>query len=68
LSANINAGLELLLQLINSSAPVSAAIRLAHSENRPLTREELQAAFDQDNDARNALVASIERAQLEGRS
>jgi hypothetical protein len=60
------AALELLLQLINAAGPVSSAIRLAHTENRPLSREELQAAFDQDNDARDALVASIDRAQMEG--
>jgi hypothetical protein len=53
------AWIELLLQLINASGPVSAAIRQAQAEGRPLTREELQAAFDQDDRARDHLVAAI---------
>ena len=56
------AWIELLLQLINSSGPVSAAIRQAQAEGRALTREELQAAFDQDDRARDHLVAAIEAA------
>lgn len=56
------AWIELLLQLINASGPVSAAIRQAQSEGRELTREELQAAFDQDDAARDRLVAAIEAA------
>lgn len=57
---NAAAGIELLLQLINASGPVSAAIRQAQAEGRSLTREELQAAFDQDDAARNHLVAAIQ--------
>jgi hypothetical protein len=56
------AWIELLLQLINASGPVSAAIRQAQAEGRPLTREELQAAFDQDDAARDRLVAAINAA------
>jgi hypothetical protein len=56
------AWIELLLQLINASGPVSAAIRQAQAEGRALTREELQAAFDQDDRARDHLVAAIEAA------
>lgn len=56
------AAIELLLQLINAAGPVSAAIRQAQAEGRALTREELQAAFDQDDDARDRLVAAIEAA------
>lgn len=57
---NTAAGIELLLQLINASGPVSAAIRQAQAEGRQLTREELQAAFDQDDSARDRLVAAIQ--------
>ena len=56
------AAIELLLQLINAAGPVSAAIRRAQAEGRPLTREELQAAFDQDDDARDRLTAAIQAA------
>jgi hypothetical protein len=56
------AWIELLLQLINASGPVSAAIRQAQAEGRALTREELQAAFDQDDDARDQLQAAIQAA------
>jgi hypothetical protein len=56
------AWIELLLQLLNSSGPVSAAIRQAQAEGRALTREELQAAFDQDDAARDHLVAAIDAA------
>lgn len=59
---NAAAGIELLLQLINAAGPVSAAIRRAQTENRPLSREELQAAFDQDDAARDRLVAAINAA------
>jgi hypothetical protein len=56
------AWIELLLQLINASGPVSAAIRQAQAEGRALSREELQAAFDQDDDARDRLTRAIEAA------
>ncbi len=56
------AAIELLLQLINAAGPVSAAIRQAQAEGRALTREELQAAFDQDDHARDRLVAAIQAA------
>jgi hypothetical protein len=59
---NAAAGIELLLQLINAAGPVSAAIRQAQAEGRALTREELQAAFDQDARARDHLVAAIQVA------
>lgn len=59
---NAAAGIELLLQLINAAGPVSAAIRQAQAEGRALTREELQAAFDQDDDARDRLSAAIAAA------
>lgn len=59
---NSAAAIELLLQLINSAGPVSAAIRQAQAEGRKLTPEELQAAFDQDDAGRNALVAAIAAA------
>lgn len=59
---NAAAGIELLLQLVNAAGPVSAAIRQAQAEGRPLTREELQAAFDQDDRARDHLVAAIQAA------
>lgn len=59
---NTAAGIELLLALINAAGPVSAAIRQAQAEGRPLTKEELQAAFDQDDAARDGLVAAIARA------
>jgi hypothetical protein len=56
------AAIELLLQLINAAGPVSAAIRRAQTEGRPLSREELQAAFDQDDVARDHLVSAIDAA------
>ncbi len=56
------AAIELLLQLINAAGPVSAAIRQAQAEGRALTAEELQAAFDQDDKGRSALVDAIGRA------
>jgi hypothetical protein len=59
---NAAAGIELLLQLINAAGPVSAAIRRAQDEGRDLTPEELQAAFDQDDSARDSLAAAIQRA------
>lgn len=59
---NSAAAIELLLQLINAAGPVSAAIRQAQSEGRALTAEELQAAFDQDDKARDRLVAAIDAA------
>lgn len=58
----VNAVIELFLQTLNSSGPVSAAIRQAQAEGRKLTREELQAAFDQDDSARDRLVAAIQAA------
>jgi hypothetical protein len=41
---------------------VSASIRQAQAEGRKLTREELQAAFDQDDVGREALVQAIQEA------
>lgn len=61
---NSAAAIELLLQLINAAGPVSAAIRQAQAEGRELTREELQAAFDEDDRARDRLTAAIANAQL----
>lgn len=60
---NATAAIELLLQLINAAGPVSAAIRQAQSEGRPLSAAELQAAFDQDDKGRDALVRAINAAQ-----
>ena len=56
------AAIELLLQLINAAGPVSAVIRQAQAEGRDLTAEELQAAFDQDDKGRDALVRAIANA------
>jgi len=56
------AAIELLLQLINAAGPVSAAIRQAQAEGRALTREELEAAFEQDDQARDRLVGAIQAA------
>lgn len=60
---NAAVGIELLLALLNNAGPVSAAIRQASVEGRKLTPEELQAAFDQDDHARDSLVAAIGRAE-----
>jgi hypothetical protein len=57
-----SAAIELLLQLINAAGPVSAAIRQAQAEGRALTAAELQAAFDQDDKGRAALVKAIAAA------
>lgn len=59
---NVNAALDLLLQLLTSNGPVSALLRGAHAEGRTITREELQTAFDQDDVTRGALVDAIGRA------
>jgi hypothetical protein len=56
------AAIELFLQLINAAGPVSSAIRQAQAEGRALTREELEAAFEQDDQARDRLVAAIQAA------
>jgi len=56
------AAIELLLQLINAAGPVSAAIRQAQADGRTLSREELEAAFEQDDHARDRLVAAIQSA------
>jgi len=60
---NAAAGIELLLQLINAAGPVSAAIRQAQAEGRALTREELDAAFEQDDHARDRLISAINAAK-----
>jgi hypothetical protein len=62
MSTRATAAIELLLQLINAAGPVSAAIRRAQAEGRPLSREELDAAFAQDDVARDSLEAAITRA------
>ena len=62
MSAAITAAIELLLQVINHAGAVSAAIARARAENRPLSREELEEAFAQDDTARASLVDSIARA------
>lgn len=56
---NTAAAIELVLAIINNAGPVSSLIRRAQAEGRPLSREELQTAFDQDDDARDALVSAI---------
>lgn len=57
------AAIELILAAVNAAGPVSAAIRKAHAENRKLTREELESAFEQDDAARLEQVAALERAK-----
>ncbi len=57
-----SAVIELFLQVLNSSGPVSAAIRQAQAEGRSLTREELDAAFEQDDRARERLAGAIAAA------
>lgn len=54
--------IELFLQVINNAGPVSAAIRRAQAEGRPLSKEELEQAFTQDDQARDALTEAIARA------
>lgn len=54
--------IELLLQLINAAGPVSAAIRRAQAEGRPLSKDELDDAFRQDDVARDSLADAISRA------
>jgi hypothetical protein len=62
MSAAITAAIELLLQVINHAGPVSAAIARARAESRPLSREELEEAFAQDDTARSSLVDAINRS------
>lgn len=54
--------IDLLLATLNGQGPVSAMIRKAHQEGRTITREELDAAFDGDDAARDALTAAIQKA------
>lgn len=54
--------IDLLLATLNGQGPISALIRQAHAEGRTLTRQELEGAFDQDDQARDALQAAIKRA------
>lgn len=62
MSATAIALIDLLLATLNGQGPVSALIRQAHAEGRTLTREELDSAFDQDDQARDALTAAIQKA------
>lgn len=62
MSATVTAAIELILQVINHAGPVSAAIARARAENRPLSRQELEEAFNQDDAARGSLVEAIARA------
>lgn len=55
--------IDLLFNLLTNSAGVSALLQKAHSEGRTITKEELQTAIDQDDQARNQLEAAIGRAQ-----
>jgi hypothetical protein len=59
---NSAAAIELLLALINAAGPVSAAIRRAQAEGRPLSREELDEAFAADDAAKSNLEAAIARS------
>lgn len=61
------AGIGLLLQLIEQAARVSTVIRQAQAENRELTSAELSALAVENDAARAALVAAIDRARAEGR-
>lgn len=61
------AGIGLLLQLIEQAARVSAVIRQAQAENRELTSAELAQLAAENDVARAALVAAIDRARAEGR-
>jgi hypothetical protein len=47
--------IDLILNLVNSSGPVSEALRQSYQQGRKLTVAELQQAFDQDNDLRRHL-------------
>lgn len=62
MSKSAAAAIELLLAILQSAGPVSAAIRRAQVEGRTLSREELEAAFAQDDIARDALVGAIDKA------
>jgi len=61
------AGIGLLLQLIEQAARVSTVIRQAQAENRELTSAELAQLAVENDAARAALVAAIDRARSEGR-
>lgn len=61
------AGIGLLLQLIEQAARVSVVIRQAQAEGRDLTAAELASVVAENDVARAALIAAIDRARAEGR-
>lgn len=61
------AGIGLLLQLIEQAARVSVVIRQAQSEGRDLTAAELASVVAENDVARAALIAAIDKARAEGR-
>jgi hypothetical protein len=52
------AAISLLLALLNENGPVAQLLR----SGKPVTREELKEAFDQDDRARERLVEQIGKA------
>jgi hypothetical protein len=66
-AATIFTGLELLIQLLERAAAVSAVIKKARAEGRDLTAEELMQLRAQLDTSLVSLDESIERAEAEGR-
>lgn len=66
-AATAAAGIGLLLQLIEQAARVSMVIRQAQAEGRDLTSAELASVVAENDVARAALIAAIDRARAEGR-
>lgn len=66
--ATIDLAISVLLSLINKSAEISAIISKMKAENRTdLTADELKSILSKDDAARDALVAEITKARVEGR-
>jgi len=65
---NVAAALELLVQLAQAAAQLSAVIGRAHAEGRDdISEEDIDAVVGADTAARARLVAAIEKAKSEGR-
>lgn len=64
---NVSAAIELLLQLLASAGKLGEVISKARAENRDITDAELLTAVGDNDAARTALAAALDKAKSEGR-
>ncbi len=57
-----SAAIDLLIGLLQSNGAVSNVLRSAHQEGRTINKQELEQAFDRDNEARSQLEQAISKA------